>query len=562
MSGHARNEAVRRQREETLETELQRFVDFGALLDRRTRRYLVEILRQRALGTPAPLVGPDPGDPDSLDATYMRYFSEALDSLFAHETLLELCRGQGTIGVDVATETIRWMRRTLNEADRADPHAEERQRLGHLAGFPLDRIIASYRGFLGEIQQRYAPHEIDVGFYEQAIADALRAPGGPDLARVELLVHDLLATWDARLSAKRLADQMEHLVEAREQFTERLHSRVEEHRRLRSLLSPFVDYIDRGWDLSRELWEEADLDIIEEYAKIMESEEDIRRLAELLGRLEETETQTEEEELSRTIETQRWITDPTLRSEIVGVRDSADLSALVSSEVALAAEPVLEDRFLQKLADQRLLTYAYADQRVVSGSQTVVHRQQRARRRARGPFILCVDTSYSMAGDAERLAKVLAFGILRIAIEEDREAYLINFSVQVRTLDLRAVGRSVDALAAFLRMSFHGGTDVTLAFSEALRKLDEGRFQDADVLLVSDFIMLQMSGRVMAGVKSHQHNHDTRFHALTFHDEPGPDLFASFDTVWASDPERPGVIRALADRVRGMRTSSSDHRAM
>ena len=56
----------------------------------------------------------------------------------------------------------------------------------------------------------------------------------------------------------------------------------------------------------------------------------------------------------------------------MGVRDSADLSALVSSEVALAAEPVLEDRFLQKARGPGALTYAYADQRVVSGSQTVV----------------------------------------------------------------------------------------------------------------------------------------------------------------------------------------------
>lgn len=553
MSLSARHDAVQEQRAASLEVELQRFVDFGALLDRRTRRYLVAILKERVLGEPAPLLAPDPGDPDGLDATYTRYFSEALDGVLAHDTLLELCRAQGTIGLDVATETVRWMRRTLNEADRADPHAEERMRLGHLAGFPLDRIVASYRSFLGEIGQWYTPQQIDVDFYERAIGEALRAPGGPDARRLELLVHDLLATWDAHLSAKRLADQMEQLVASRERFTERLHARVEEHRRLRGLLSPFVDYIDRGWDLSRDLWQQADLDVLQEYADLIEQEEDIRRLADMLGRVEEAETQTEEEELSRTIETQRWITDPTLRSEIVGVRTSDDLSQLLSGEAALAAEPELEDRFLQKFADKRLQTWAYADRRAITGTEEVVSRRAHTRRRAKGPFIICVDTSYSMAGDPERLAKILAFGILRIAIEEDREAYLINFSVRVRTLDLRAVGRSVDALAAFLRMSFHGGTDVTLAFTEALRTLDEGRFQDADVLLVSDFIMLKMSKRVLDGVRSHQHNHDTRFHALTFHNEPSPELLAAFDTVWASDPERPGVLMQLTDRLRQIR---------
>ena len=154
-----------------------------------------------------------------------------------------------------------------------------------------------------------------------------------------------------------------------------------------------------------------------------------------------------------------------------------------------------------------------------------------------------------MAGDAERLAKVLAFGILRIAIEEDREAYLINFSVQVRTLDLRAVGQRGRA-TAFLRMSFTG-TDVTLAFSEALQKLGEGRFQDADVLLVSDFIM-QMSGRVMAGVKP-SHNHDARASRLTFQRARSRPV-RQLDPSGHPTPSTGGHPR-LAGRVRGLRTS-------
>ncbi|MEC7948434.1 MAG: VWA domain-containing protein [Myxococcota bacterium] len=553
MTASARHEVILQQRREALDLELQRFVDFGALLDRRTRRYLVGILRQRVFGEAPPLLAPTGDDADALDATYMRYFAEALDDLFEDETLLELCRAQGTVGTHVATETVRWMRRTLDEADRADPHAEERSRLGHLAGFPLDRVMAGYRGFMAEIRNWYTPREIDVDFYERAFEEVLKGPGPVDTDRVEMLVRDLLATWDARLSAKRLADQMSKLVESRDKFIDRLHARVEEHRRLRSLLSPFVDYIDRGWDLSRELWTESDLDLLREYSQLIDDEDDIRRLADLLGRMHEAQIQSEEEELSTTIETQRWVTDPTLRSEIVGVRESADLPGLLSSEAALAAEPALEDRFLQKFADQRLLTYAYADRRAVRGTRDVVHRQARTRRRTKGPFILCVDTSYSMAGDAERLAKVLSFGILRMAIEEDREAYLINFSVQVRTLDLRAVGRSVDALAAFLRMSFHGGTDVTLAFGEALRRLDEGRFRDADVLLVSDFIMLKMSARVLESVTSHRHNHDTRFHALTFHDQPSPELLRCFDTVWASSPDRPGIINQVTAQLDSIR---------
>ena len=45
---------------------------------------------------------------------------------------------------------------------------------------------------------------------------------------------------------------MGQLSEAREHFTRQLHARIDEHKKVRDVISPFVDYLDRGWDLSRE----------------------------------------------------------------------------------------------------------------------------------------------------------------------------------------------------------------------------------------------------------------------------------------------------------------------
>ncbi len=557
----ARQDTVLARRQDQLDTELRRFIDFGVLLDRRTRRYLAEIIRHRAFGEATPDLPPllqEEDATESLDATYTRYLADALDRLFADDALVAICQKQGALGTQVATETLRWMRRTLHTLDSTDPHADERARLRQVAGLPLPRFIATHRTVLNELENDYAAHELDSSFYRTALA-ACADPSRPHAVsadqaeRVELLLHDLLAAWDALLSAKRLESQLGALVEARERFTTRMHERIDEHRRVQQLLTPFVDYLDRGWDLSRELWDEADLDLLAEYAALLEQEDDLRRLADLLGRMHDAELQTDEEELIRTIDHRRWVEDPMLRSEIVGVRTSDDLSNMLSIEAAMAGDPVLEDRFLQKLADKRLQTFAFGGQRQISDPEVRHESRSRSRRRAKGPFILCVDTSYSMAGEAERLAKVLAFGILRIAIEEDREAYLINFSVQIRTLDLRQVGQNIDTLAAFLRQSFHGGTDVTLAFGKALEMLEDKRYTDADVLVVSDFIMLRMSRSVLDDVQSHQHNHGTRFHALTFQDHPSRTITDCFDTVWASSPDAPGVIAQLAHRTREIR---------
>lgn len=563
MSPRDRQSTLLDRRQAALDAELKRFIDFGMLLDRRTRRYLAEVIRHRALGHAAPDLPPllqEEGQADALDATYTRYFAEALDQLFEDDALLSLCRTQSALGAQVATETLRWMRRTLRTLDRDDPHADERARLKRVAGLPLPRFVATHRTILVELSSDYEAHQLDISFYRQAFAACLgsgpvRALPPETARRVELILHDLLSAWDALLSAKRLASQLGSLGTAKEQFTTRLHQRIDEHRRLQQLLTPFVDYLDRGWDLSRELWDEADLDLLAEYAALLEQEDDLRRLADLLGRMHDAELQTEEEELIHTIDHRRWVTDPELRTEIVGVRASDDLAHMLSVEAAMAADPVLEDRFLQKLADKRLQTFAFAGLRQISDPLVHHERETYTRRRTKGPFILCVDTSYSMAGEAERLAKVLAFGILRIAIEEDREAYLINFSVQIRTLDLRQVGQNIDALAKFLRLSFHGGTDVTLAFGKAIEKLDEKRYSDADVLVVSDFIMLRMSQAVLDDVRSHQHNNGTRFHALTFGTHPADSITECFDTVWASDPEQPGIIRELAHQVRDLRTT-------
>ena len=153
------------------------------------------------------------------------------------------------------------------------------------------------------------------------------------------------------------------------------------------------------------------------------------------------------------------------------------------------------------------------------------------------------------------------FGILRVVLEEDREAYLINFSVQIKTLDLRDAGRQVDALADFLRMSFHGGTDVTLALTEGLRKLEEGSYQDADVLVVSDFIMFRMARPVLEAIRSHRHNRGTRFHALTFQDLPSPELMECFDSAWFSDPEHPGD-RKIENQVSSIQRDKTSMRAL
>ena len=94
-------------------------------------------------------------------------------------------------------------------------------------------------------------------------------------------------------------------------------------------------------------------------------------------------------------------------------------------------------------------------------------------------------------------------------------------------------------------MSFSGGTDATLAFHEALRQLGTNDYEDADILMVSDFIMSKLRPDIQEQILHHQQNKNTQFHSLTLSEEANLNVLASFDTNWVYDPKERGVIRAM-----------------
>lgn len=106
-----------------------------------------------------------------------------------------------------------------------------------------------------------------------------------------------------------------------------------------------------------------------------------------------------------------------------------------------------------------------------------------------GPLILCLDTSGSMAGARETVAKAVALEAARSARRSRRRCLLYAFGGpgDLRQLELE-LGRSSGAsdLLAFLRCSFGGGTDADAPLEAALTRLEEAEWAAADVLVVTD----------------------------------------------------------------------------
>lgn len=518
-----------------LDLEYDRFIEFGQVIDRTGRRYLVEYIRSQ--------LEPDRLLPPDMDDAYFRYFRGALEGIFSIEALVEICKQNAGMRRQVASDTLKWLRQTYKEMRSKHPYENEVSRLTQWTVTPLVQFMDRYPILLTYLQGTYTEDELPVGFFKARFAEAKTLSS----EEKEILLKDLLAQWDALLNAKILNHQLNNLQEKAQDFQDLMEAKVNEYSKLIKIVSPFSDYLSGYWDMSRSLWQDTSFDVLEHYSDLLGREKELKELADMLGQWRDAEIEIEEETLEKTIVRQKWVTDPNMRSEISGIHESNDLNTLLSSEAALLGDSATESAFLKRFADGQLLTFRYDDRKLVSSTDHEIEIYNKVREKERGPFILCVDTSESMSGRPEQVAKVLALGILKMAGRVKRRAYLINFSTGIQTLDLHDVSRSLEDIAAFLRMSFRGGTDISLPLYECFRQLRGDDYKDADVLVISDFIMYKLDADIMEEMCHFQHNKATEFHALVLSESANEEIVSAFDTTWQYDGV--GVVERVARDV-------------
>ena len=203
-------------------------------------------------------------------------------------------------------------------------------------------------------------------------------------------------------------------------------------------------------------------------AELLERRPDLVRIADALGSLEATER------AGRGVERGG-------RSGVVGVQTSGDIAQALASDLALLGDPETEDLFLARWFEYQLLELQHSGE---------LHGPPVAERRA-GPIIACVDTSGSMIGAPEELAKAATLAVVRRALRAGRRALVVLFGGKgsLETIALDPGRADAAKLFRFLFASFHGGTDFDGAILHALglRARAPG-FQRADILLVTDAI--------------------------------------------------------------------------
>lgn len=280
-----------------------------------------------------------------------------------------------------------------------------------------------------------------------------------------------------------------------EAFRQKIHAQKEKdidlrkdalERRVRSNLKDIPEYLRsnqiekdeffQAWGLMSGLWNTVDFERIRKVVRIQREFPEIVKVANKMGRIADDEGQ---EQVTAT-EGSTYKLDHSSKCDIQGITVGNDLNALLPMELAHCADTELEDLFVYKYLTSKLQTFRYK-----SEIMQPARRLEKKKATQKGPMIVCLDTSGSMVGKPEKVAHSILVKLLEIADKQQRNCFLIAFSVSINPIDMR---KDRARLLEFFSRTACGDTDATQMIKGMFRLLESGKeYMNADVLWISDF---------------------------------------------------------------------------
>ncbi|MDR0560475.1 MAG: VWA domain-containing protein [Prevotellaceae bacterium] len=520
-----------------------KFIHFGTIGDENTRKELAE---QIFLSLQNSAYLPDISNEQTDN------FSGAIHSILNNITLHEMCKDNEELSEKITSDILDFVNKTKKLIDKTEnPFENECNLLKQFKKTNANAFKNDWKPTKDFISKIYDKQTLDTDFYEkefkQSLDDNNKDKNKPLFASVQ---EHFIEKWGELLTKKQLDWELEIIDRERKKFCGELYRKIEELKKLQEVLSPFINELGRLWDMSSGRWQNTNFDILKRYAELMQRDKSLQKLAEMLGRMQQAEQEYEEELFTDIQLKTKWKVESASKSDIVGIHESDDISSLLPSEIALLANPTTELIFYRKFAEKKLQTFDYQARILAYENEQFENRRQKAKEDKKGPFIICVDTSGSMHGTPEMVAKTLCFAILKIAIRDNRKCYLISFSTGIETLNLTDLKNSLDKIIDFLSMSFYGGTDAMPAMHEALRLLETQDYRKADVIMVSDFVMSGFDETTQKKITQAKEN-NTKFHSLVIGNSQNQQVIKEFDNNWIYDTDNPHrILRLVKDLKR------------
>ncbi|AKB80356.1 hypothetical protein MSHOH_3873 [Methanosarcina horonobensis HB-1 = JCM 15518] len=241
---------------------------------------------------------------------------------------------------------------------------------------------------------------------------------------------------------------------------------LEDHLEMLEILSML--FPGRAWDHSLQALHREYFENLEKYAALFRKSSDLHEILEQVGRIE-LEYGSKKLRLS-----------PHSKSEVHTITFSGDIQTLLPIETVKLKNPILKRKFYADMIEEKLLTYQLRGENWNSDIEG---------KKRKGPVVALVDTSASMRGTPELLAKAVVLAVARRMLRESRDVKVILFSskwqtVEIELTDKKRMGKE---FLEFLKYTFGGGTDFNTALRAGLKAVKgEKAFQGADLLFLTD----------------------------------------------------------------------------
>lgn len=325
------------------------------------------------------------------------------------------------------------------------------------------------------ISSGYSKTQVNISGYEEQ----LRETNTHDIQKKEAILTSLAKDWDKACDEK---------IKQQEQKA--------------------IDHHSKSWETHIKEYGLSDYKERKRIEKIVYSYPALTEIIRIMGR----EQPKRKDEMDETIK--RYLpllpSPPKPAVEIEEITTGQNLRYMMPVEMAIMSDQGTEDLFYLKYASRKLQLFASKPK---EESRIKLEKQRMIKPRLeKGPIIVCLDTSGSMAGKPIQLAKCLLLQLLSMAKKQKRKCFLITFSVRAICLDLSRYG-AWEQLNKFLENYFSGGTDGEEMLNAALKMLQSSNFAMADILIISDFCFSAPLGPTRKGMKR-EHDKGTRFYGL------------------------------------------------
>ena len=536
------------------DSHLCNFELFGGFGSRNERQRYIDALTDK-------LANPNSDEPISFpNQKEIKKISDATEAIINHPELLKLSQENQEIAREIAQDIAKWAKKVHKEILKDNPFEYEENFYQYTKDLNIDNFSKQFGSIKKELSTKYTDGDLNLSYFvkknqefrELSKSDKLQDEDKKKLLeQQEALKSSFLKDWEKQLTNRRLDYELNLIDEARKEFTDELYKRLEDFQKLKEILIPFTDDLGRLWDMSGGVWKRTGFDILRKYGELLEQDNSLNELTDLLGKFRKSESEFEQEMFEEIVIKHEWKVEHAQKSEFIGIRESDDLSTMLPSETALLANIDTQSIFLKKFAEKKLVTFDYNSKILSAKEEKKQINRQKEKEEDKGPIIICVDTSGSMKGTPEQIAKVLCFAILKVAMKDMRQCYLISFSTAIHTINLTDLPSSLDKLIDFLSMAFQGGTDATPAIKEALKMLTTSEYKKSDVLLISDFIMPIFDSTTQQQIESAKEN-NTHFHSLTISSTGNTNTINSFDHNWIYNPTNKNSMLELVKNMKEM----------